>query len=114
MLNAKFHTLLAGNPSKWDEETARLVRPGRYENTYDSGDLCRVQVDQHRRGRRGAMLVKTYVGWSVRADSGLDDRQVLFSTPTREGLAEAIAWGKAWANEDPENREFFARTADLA
>lgn len=111
MLNTSHFTLLAGNPSKWDEETLRLCKPGRYEGTYDSADLCKVQVDQHRRGRRSATPVKTMYGWTVRLASGLDERQILCKVETRE---EAIAWGKAWANEDPENREFYAAAKDLA
>jgi hypothetical protein len=113
MVNTAHFTLLAGNPSKWDEETRRLCTPGRYADTYDSPGLIKVQVDQHRRGRRGAILTKTFKGWSVRASSGLDAHQVLFVTETREGRDQAIAWGVAWANQDPDNREFIARKDDL-
>lgn len=111
MLNTTAFTLLAGNPSKWDEETATRCKPGRYAGTYDSEDLCKVQVDQHQRGRRSAALVKTLYGWTVRLASGLDERQILCKVETRE---QAIAWGTAWANEDPEKREFYAHTGDLA
>lgn len=106
MLNDTYYILVAGNPQKWDDETRARCRPGRYENTWNSEDLCKVQIDQHRRGRRSATIVETIYGWSLRSASNLDGRQIIASRLTRD---EAIAAGTAWANEDPDNREFFIR-----
>jgi len=117
MMNSEHFTVLAGNPAKWDAETLTRVRPGQYAGTYNSEDLCSVQVDQWSRGRRSAVLTSSMYGWSVRIDSGLGDRQILAGSRRGEKLdgtkEDAIRWGKAWAEEDPENREFYARNSDL-
>lgn len=100
MLNTEHFELLAGNPTKWDEETLRRVKAGE--------SLPSVQEDQHRRGRRSAELVPPGLSDSyfVRAASGLDDFAVLHG-PTSKPAARQ--WGLAWANEDPEHREFYIR-----
>jgi hypothetical protein len=104
MMNTTHFMVLAGDPASWDEETRRLCRSGIYENTYNSEDLCKVQVDQFFRGRRSATIVETIYGWSVRSDSNLDNRAIYLSRVTKEA---AIKFGIAWANEDPKNREFY-------
>ncbi len=115
MLNSKYFIVLAGNPQPWDEETLRRCRSGAVTDTINSEDLCAVQVDQWARGRRSAVLNSTMYGWSVGIDSNLGDRKILLSG-RREGRhiekEEAIAFGIAWANEDPANREFYVQIKD--
>lgn len=106
MINNDAFVVLAGDPSAWDEEMVRRCRPGRYPGTFKSEDVCKVQVEQHVKGRRSATLCETIYGWSVRLASGLDDRQLLFVRGTKEA---ALAFGIAWANEDPKKREFYVR-----
>ena len=74
-------------------------------------DICRVQEDQHARGRRTAELVKGIRGFYVRYGSGLDNFDILARVGTQlDGtLEDAIAWGKHWAKQNPKNREFIAR-----
>ena len=106
MINTKAFVLLAGDPSRWDEELRQRIK--KHES------LLQVQEDQHARGRRSAELVKGVFGFYVRAASNLDSLQVLARTKDRGGPLSgtrdnAVQWGKMWANEDPQNREFFAR-----
>lgn len=110
MLNTEHFVLLAGNPAKWDEETRRL--PDRGES------LCALQVDQHRRGRRSASLTWSIYGWYIRAGSNLESPEVLAHTRERGGPLDgsfeaALEWGTAWADADPENREFYASVSLL-
>ena len=106
MNNPNFVTL-GGNPAAWDAEDALLVPGNRGEA------LCRLQESQSARGYRCAELVPTMYGWGVRAGSGLQGREIMLRS---RGVSrdEAIAWGVAWANADPLNREFYARKSDLA
>lgn len=97
MLNDTHFKLIAGNPRKWDDETRERVAKGE--------DLPSVQISQFARGRRSAEVVQTIYGWSVRSATNLDNRA--FIARRCATLDEAIAAGTAWANEDPENREFF-------
>ena len=108
MLNTEHFHLLAGNPEKWDNETKQRVAAGE--------SLPDVQIDQHYRGRRSAMLVSGINYFYVRAGSNLQEPQVLASPKlgTIDGtLYQALAWGVSWANEDPENREFFANKSTV-
>lgn len=100
MLNAEHFELLAGNPAVWDEEARQRVASGE--------SLPDVQEDQHRRGRRSAELVPPGISdrYFVRASSGLDDFAVLYGPAFK---SQARQWGIAWANEDPEHREFYVR-----
>ena len=109
MLNTKYYTLLAGNPEAWDQETRDRCRPGHVPGTYESEDLCRVQVEQHARGRRSATIFQTIFGWSVQYGSNLDGRATLFGGRSRPNTTkqEAIDFGIAWANEAPAYREFY-------
>lgn len=108
MLNEKEFVLLAGDPSEWDAEV---------RNKDKALHLTILQVRQHDRGRRSAVLVKTLrFGWAICHASNLDKRTVIFGgkdTGREVSQEEAIAFGVAWANEDPKNREFFARKADI-
>lgn len=106
MLNKTNFKTLAGKPDRWDEEMVRRHQAGEA--------LTDIQKDQAERGRRIAMLFVQ--------EAGKDGR--VFEQTIRSGLhridpgphftaAQAIEWGKAWANEDPENREFYATKGDL-
>lgn len=106
MLNTEHFTVLAGNPAKWDAESAALPDRG--------GSLVRLQVEQANRGYLSATLVESMYGWGVRYGSGLQGFGILLSGRGGVSRAEAIAWGTVWANKDPENREFYARKSDLA
>lgn len=123
MINHEAFVLLAGNPKKWDDEIRNGCKRSmgakpdpNSSDFFDSSDLCRLQVTQHARGRRSACLQRTMYGWSVRLDSGLDDRQILYGgrhSNVDRSQEAAIAFGVAWANEDPENREFYAYKKDV-
>lgn len=117
MLNTKDFVVLAGNSEKWDQELRALCSPGSRPGTYNSEDLCRVQNDHYRRGHRSATLVKTIYGYSVRLASGLDGWALLLSGRQQGcrqiSYEEAIEFGKNWANEDPDNREFYVSRSDL-
>jgi len=117
MLNNNAFVVLAGNPSKWDEEIRTRCAPGGVSGTFKSEDLCSMQIDQHHRGRRSAELVTTIYGYSVRMASGIDGRAILFggrSLGRKVSREEAIEFGKKWANESLETREFYARKTDMA
>jgi hypothetical protein len=98
MLNTEHFTLLAGNPQKWDNEIVR--RKGE--------SLTDIQKDQYRRGRRSASLHSVHQGtqWIIVAAS-FDWPELM--CPAQDNRDDAIEAGKAWVNEDPENREFFVR-----
>jgi len=104
MINTEHFILLAGNPEKWDAEA--VERAGNGE------ELVRIQEDQHSRGRRSARLKPRNMGWCIETASSIDpspfieyegERAEFFATRT-----EAVVVGKAWAEEDPDNREFYA------
>ena len=109
MLNTDAFIVIAGNPQKWDDETRARCRPGRYDGTFNSDDLCALQRDQAQRGRLGARLMSSMYGWSVRSD--WSPHAPL--SPTRMTKEEAVKWGTEWANVDPDKREFFASKSDL-
>lgn len=114
MLNNEHFVLLAGNPGKWDDEIRARCKQN--SGLFESEGLCKVQASQHARGRRSACLQRTMYGWSVRLDSGLDDRQILYGgrhSSVDRSQEAAIAFGIAWANEDPQNREFYAYKKDV-
>lgn len=118
MLNKDAYTLIAGNPTKWDQEIIDNCSPGKYPGTYNSADLIMIQVKQHQQGRRSAYLSDSIFGFYVRDASGLTATQILAATKERGGnldgtIESAISWGINWANQDPNNREFFARTKDV-
>lgn len=100
MLNTESFVLLAGDPSAWDDEIRNNPQ-----------GLVRIQEEQWARGRRTAELAKTMFGWCVRSGMGFDNWQSL--SPNFTAQSDAIQWGKAWAEEDPTNREFIARRVDL-
>ncbi len=72
-----------------------------------SDRLVEVQVEQSRRGIRGARLVHTDYGWSVRADSGLQDFALLASARRKQvdgTLEDAERFAKEWVAADPAHR----------
>lgn len=95
-------TVLAGNRTHWEADLAAN------RGTTDT-ELCRVQTRQYAQGRREAELVETIFGYGVRIRSGLCENQVLFggrALGRQVPKEEAIAWGIAWANQDPDKRTF--------
>jgi hypothetical protein len=115
MINDKHFVLLAGNPQKWDHELKQRCSRGNPM----AEDLASVQAELHDRGYRGATLTQSAKGWYVRASSSLTVPSVLAKCLAHGGeldgsIEAAIDWGKKWANDDPENREFIAYKSDLA
>ncbi len=114
MLNTQHFILLAGRPEKWDEEVRHQA--SRAADQKVRTNLPKLQEDQHDRGRRSVEVVKSAYGWTVRCAPGLDNFQLLSGSRHDAdwpgAYAAAAAWGINWANEDPENREFFVRMAD--
>jgi len=109
MINRTDFILLAGQPDKQDAETVTRMKQGEY--------LTDIQEDQHRRGKREAELQRSMYGWTVRSGNGLDGFAIMY-TPGQsrpdKGFAEALMWGRAWANQRPEDREFYIRRFMLA
>ena len=106
--NTDHFVTLGGNPEKWFAEMSNLKDRGH--------GLCALQESQSARGYLPAELVKSIFGWAVRYASGLQSRGILFGyriTGRKASREEAIAWGKAWAAQDSDNREFYARKSDL-
>lgn len=69
--------------------------------------LCRAQERHSREGIRGAKLVESIYGWSVRADSGMQDFSILAGS--RDGTLDgswddAERFVRAWVAEDPTRR----------
>ena len=107
MLNTTYFRLLAGEPGPWDSEMMCKFAEGE--------GLPDIQENQHRRGRRSAILVNGEGGWYVRSSSGLDSPQILCGYHRTSGSkTTAIAFDIDWANQDPDNREFIATARDLS
>lgn len=113
-INTRYRTL-AGNSKVWDDETLAKTRPGGWGGTRDSEDLCRVQVDQHRRGRREATVWQTIFGFALGYVSNLDNRAVIRGGRNEPNLTkeEAIRLGIEWANEDPDRRALIVLDTEL-
>ena len=110
MLNSNGFVLLAGNPQKWDDEIIQRCRTaGAF---FNSEDLCRVQMDQAGRGRLSAHMVLSIHGWTVRYASGLQNFGILFKSTTNDPQV-ALDWGCKWANQDPDNREFYVAKYEI-
>jgi len=110
MLNTDHFILLAGEPHAWDDRLLLRQRNGE--------SLTDIQEYQFLEGRRSAEVVKSDGGYYVCSATGLDGFKPLVHThhcggPLDGSLEAAIEWGKSWANEDPKNREFFARKSLL-
>ena len=103
------YILLAGKPEKHHEDTITRMKHGEY--------LTDIQEDQHRRGKREAELLRSIYGWTVRSGSGLDNFGIMYipiqALPDK-GFTEALKWGCDWANEQPEDREFYIRRYMIA
>ena len=107
MLNTEHFVTLGGNPTRWDAEMALLPDRGT--------SLCELQESQSKRGYLPAVLVESIYGWGVRYASGLQGHGILLRSrdSSDKSRANAIAWGKRWAEEDPDHREFYASKRDL-
>jgi len=110
MLNDKHFVLLAGNPTKWDNEIREKV--SKVGDCFESNNLCNLQVNQFARGRLSANLIRSMYGWTVRYASGLQDFAIIHSS-RKFNIQEALEFGIKWANEDPENREFYVSKMDI-
>jgi hypothetical protein len=114
MLNTEHFSLLAGRPEECDEEIRQQASRAANQNV--AINLRELQEEQHYHGRLSVEVVKSGCGWTVRCASGLDNFQLVAGNrhdaywPAT--YAGAAAWGINWANEDPGNRECFARKAD--
>jgi hypothetical protein len=102
--NTEHFVTLAGNREPWASE--HLTLKDRDQS------LIALQEDQARRGYIPAVLVETINGWSVRYASGLQGFGIIYFGKG-QSRAQVIAAGVAWANQDPEHREFYARKTDL-
>jgi len=106
MINTNDFILLAGNPKTWDEETVTRYKKGE--------ELIRIQEDQFERGRRSAELVRKNIGWCIRSGMTLDPETFVRCKEGEEPAdhyetrTEAVVDGKAWAEMDEDNREFYA------
>ena len=110
MINTEAFLLIAGDPSEWDRKLQEAVGAG--------ADLPEVQRQQYRAGCRSAELVRSIYGWSVRSGTGLNDFAimhvpVLHGQQPDKGFADAVVWGKEWAEKDPKRREFYVRRRAL-
>jgi len=112
MLNTEHFTLLAGDPTAWDNEVRERCQPGKQPGTFASADLCQVQVDQARRGRLEAELVRSVYGWTVRYASGLQGRAIIYRTG-EHSPALALKLGREWVDRDPANRSMFVRKYEV-
>jgi hypothetical protein len=82
---------------------AAMARPSRYRpGTLDSESLCAHQREMANRGYRGAEIVQTIRGWSLRYDSGLQDWGLIERGLTSWG--EAVAAAQRWQSQDPDRR----------
>lgn len=106
MLNTKFFTLIAGNPTKWDEETQKLVDDNNMKG------LVSLQESQAARGRLSAHLIRSMYGWTVRYASGLQNFGLLHSSKSSD-IRKAVEFGVEWANQDPQNREFYVSNIEI-
>jgi hypothetical protein len=78
--------------------------------------MADLQREQHERGRRSAELVRCHgSGWAIRYASSLDNYALIPGAWNRHSHSRKmmVEAGIAWANEDPNNREFFARIDHL-
>jgi len=88
------------------EREAAVRKAGGYMTPYQRDNmLCAMQERHHARGLREFRLSTNIYGWCVERTTNLGGGA---HSQTRRGLtkAEAIAWGIAWAKEDPSQRYF--------
>jgi hypothetical protein len=93
----------------------------RYHQTGDwDHDLCELQKRESRAGYRGAELVATIHGWSVRHASGLQGFGILHRSTSHgtlhdgedsESYADAIAFAERWVAQAPARRYAYKRNS---
>jgi hypothetical protein len=110
MLNDKHFVLIAGNPTKWDNEIREKV--GKVGSTFESKSLSEMQIEQASKGRLSANLIRSIYGWTVRYASGLQDFSILYAS-RKFDIKQALEFGIEWANNDPENREFYVSKTEI-
>lgn len=105
MLKQDWMVIVAGEPlvdAMTAEQKATVAFTG---FGYDSEDLCALQRSRASKGIMGVELVRSIYGWSVRADSGLQDFALLAGKGQLDGMLEdATRWAKAWVEQDPSKR----------
>ena len=94
MINTNDYLLLAGDPSKWDEEARQRLA------NFDHPEA--ISRDQQTRGRRSTEILYRYN--TYRLDYCDEERQVSYPS-----LQDVVKAGKEWVTEDPSNRELCAR-----
>lgn len=80
---------------------------------YESEGLCAVQREESANGIRGAEIVTSNYGCSVRSDSGLQNFALLAGSRCGMldgSLEDAERWARAWVAEDPTRRYAWRRT----
>lgn len=102
----------------WDalqaEKVAKVTASTRVPGCFESESLCRWQGEIHNRGFRGAEIVKSLYGCSVRSDTGLENFCLLASSRfgALDGTPEdAERWAWGWQQADPTRRYVFVRDA---
>lgn len=94
-----------------EQNVPHSTKPG-MERYFESSPLCAWQSEVFSRGYRGAELVKSIYGWSVRSDSGMDNFCLLASS--RQGqldgsYEDAVRYAKEWAEQDSARRYVWNR-----
>jgi hypothetical protein len=95
-----------------DQERAEQCAASRkYAGCFESESLCRWQADVHYRGFRGAHLVESKYGWSVRSDSGMENFMLLASSRAGDldgSRQDAEKWAREWQEQDAMRRYVWA------
>ena len=115
MLDPKHFVVVAGQDLVEELRVARQAVP-QSPFGYASGHLVKLQEMESRRGIRGAEIVESNYGFSVRAASGLQNFALLASSRAKQvdgSLEDAVRWAKAWVAQDPTKRYAYHRTNPL-
>jgi hypothetical protein len=78
--------------------------------------LIKAQENIAQRGIRGAQLVRSMYGWSVRYDSGLQGWALLASTRSGQldgSFKAAVEWAERWVAQDPTRRYAWASRREV-
>lgn len=100
-LDPKHFTVIAG------QDVVDRIRASRAALRGGDDNLVRAQERDAQAGILGAEIVQTTRGWSVRYDSGLQGRGILFPGPM--SFTRAAAWAWEWQARDPDRRYAWAR-----
>lgn len=103
-MKAKYFIQLAGQCDSFHAEFDSL--PDRGES------LCNLQVSQAARGYRCVELVLSIYGWTVRYNSGLQDRAILYRSKDKDP-AKALEYALEYVSFDPAHREANVRISNV-